>query len=189
MAGSLFDQLKKSGLVDDKKVKKIQQEKRQQVKQSKANKAKKGTQVEQSEAAILAAKAAEQKLQRDRELNQQRQKEQEHKAKRAELKQIIETNLITDFSGEIAYNFSDDGRVKTLYVNESTQKALTKEKILIVRFKNKNGDYALIKSELAEKITQRDSSMIVKNESLNSKLSQEDADYYAKFEVPDDLIW
>ena len=189
MAGSLFDQLKKSGLVDDKKAKKIQQEKRQQAKQSKANKAKKGTQVQQSEAALLAAKAAEEKLQRDRALNKQRQSEQEHKARKAELKQIIETNRLTDYSGDIAYNFSDNGNVKSLYVNEATQKSLMKDKLLIVRFKDSKSAYSLVKSELSDKIETRDSGVIVKNDSLNPKLSKEDEDYYSKFEIPDDLIW
>lgn len=186
MAGSLFDQLKKSGLVDEKKAKKIQQEKRQQTKQNKANKPKKGTQTEQSEAAILAAKVAEEKVQRDRDLNQQRKNEQVEKAKKAELKQLLESHQLKDFSGDIAYHFSDSGTVKTLYVNTATQKALTKEQILIVRF---NNAYVLVRSELAAKIEARDSSVIVKNESLNTKLSQEDEDYYAKFEIPDDLVW
>ena len=36
MAGSLFDQLKKAGLVDEKKAKKVKQEKYQQTKQNKS---------------------------------------------------------------------------------------------------------------------------------------------------------
>lgn len=191
MAGSLFDQLKKSGLVDDKKAKKIQQEKRQAAKQSKANKSKKGqNQAPINEAAELAAKAAAEKAKRDKKLNQQRQQEQAEKAKKAELKQIIETHQLKNYAGDVAYNFSDNGVVKTLYVNEQTQQSLAKEKLIIVRFATgKASDYALIPAEQTDKIEQRDSSVIVKNESLATKLSQEDEDYYAKFEIPDDLVW
>ncbi|MBO1924381.1 DUF2058 domain-containing protein [Thiomicrorhabdus sp. 6S3-12] len=187
MAGSLFDQLKKSGLVDDKRAKKVQREKQQQNKQKKANKSKKGQNGDpQNEAALLAAKAAEEKAQRDRELNQKRQQEQAEKAKQAELRQIIQSNQLKGYEGDIVYNFSDGTAVKTLNVNEKTQKGLASEKILIVRF---GKGYALIKAELQEKIEQRDASVIVKNESLETKLSKEDEDYYAKFEIPDDLVW
>lgn len=185
MAGSLFDQLKKSGLVDDKRAKKVQREKQQQNKQQKANKAKKGER-QQNEAAQLAAKAAEEKALRDRELNLKRQQEQAQKAKQAELKQIIQSNMLKGFEGEIAYNFADNNAVKTLQVNDKTQKALAKEQLHIVRF---NNGYALVKNEVLEKIEQRDPSVIVKNESLETKLSKEDEDYYSKFEIPDDLVW
>ncbi|QKI89340.1 DUF2058 domain-containing protein [Thiomicrorhabdus xiamenensis] len=187
MAGSLFDQLKKSGLVDDKRAKKVQREKQQQNKQKKANKSKKGQGGNsQNEAALLAAKAAEEKAQRDRELNQKRQQEQAEKAKHAELRQLIQSNQLKGYEGDIAYNFSDGTAVKTLKVNEKTQRGLAGEKILIVRF---GKGYALISAELQEKIEQRDASVIVRNESLQTQLSKEDEDYYAKFEIPDDLIW
>ncbi|CAN8139012.1 DUF2058 domain-containing protein [uncultured Thiomicrorhabdus sp.] len=185
MAGSLFDQLKKSGLVDDKRAKKVQREKQQQNKQQKANKAKKGER-QQNEAALLAVKAAEEKAQRDKELNQKRQQEQAEKAKQAELKQIIQSNQLKGYEGDIAYNFADGSNVKTLHINEKTQKALAKEQLLIVRF---GKSYALLNADQQEKIEQRDASVIVKNESLETKLSKEDEDYYSKFEIPDDLVW
>lgn len=186
MAGSLFDQLKKSGLVSDKKAKQVQHQKRQQAtKQNKTKKSNKG-ETPQNEAALLAAKAAEEKTQRDRELNQQRQQQQAEKAQKAELRQIIESNQLKNFDGDIAYNFADDHSVKTLNVNAQTQKALANEQLHIVRF---NNGYALVKSEVLEKIEQRDSSVIVRNQSLETQLSKEDEDYYAKFEIPDDLVW
>lgn len=185
MAGSLFDQLKKSGLVDDKKAKKIQREKQQQVKKQKANKSKKGT-VEQSEASKLAQKAAQEKAKRDQALNQQRQQEQAQKARLAELKQIIESNLLKNFEGDITYHFADGEKVQSLQVNAKTQKGLANEHLHLVHH---NQGYAIVRTEILEKIIQRDPNVVVKGKSLATQLSQEDQDYYAKFEIPDDLVW
>lgn len=182
MAGSLFDQLKSSGLVDDKKAKKIQREKQQQRKQ---NKPKKGQTV-QSEAAKLAQQAAQEKAKRDQELNQKRQQEQAEKAKQAELRQIIESNQVKDFAGDISYNFADDNAVKTLHVNSKTQRNLMNESLRIARF---NNGYVLLPVEAADKVELRDKSILIALAEEDSTMSEEDKAYYAKFEIPDDLVW
>lgn len=186
MAGSLFDQLKKSGLVSDKKAKQVQHQKRQQLtQQQKAKKSKKAI-VEPTEAQKLAAQAAEEKAARDKALNDQRKQEQLEKERKAELKQIIESNRLQDFSGEIAYQFADGETVKTLYVNEKTQKSLAKERLQIVHF---NCGYALVADEVIDRIVQRDPNALVKGKSLETELSEEDKAYYDKFAIPDDLVW
>ncbi|MDX1352478.1 MAG: DUF2058 domain-containing protein [Thiomicrorhabdus sp.] len=185
MAGSLFDQLKKSGLVNDKKAKQIQREKQQQSKKSRANKSKKGQTVA-SEAAQLAAKAAQEKAEHDKQLNIQRQQQQAQKAKQAELLQIIEANQLKDYQGDIAYNFADGVQVKTLNVSAKVQKQLSSEALCIARFK---GGYALISAEAAEKVKQRDETVLIIAKSHDESMSEEDKAYYARFEVPDDLIW
>ncbi len=185
MAGSLFDQLKKSGLVDDKKAKQVQRQKQQQSKKNRANKAKKGQALE-SDAAKLAAKAAAEKAERDRQLNQQRQQQQNLKAQQAELKQIIASNQLKGFEGDISYNFADNNKVKTLNVNAKTHKQLVAETLRIARF---NGGYALIPAQAVEKITQRDASLLIPLSTADDGLSDEERDYYAKFEIPDDLVW
>lgn len=185
MAGSLFDQLKNSGLVNDKKAKQVQREKQQQSKKNKANKAKKGEKV-LSESAKLAAQAAQEKAERDRQLNAQRQQEQAQKSKQAELLQIIESNRISGYEGDIAYNFVDGSSVKTLNVNVKVQKQLISEALRIARFKE---GYVLVSAEAAEKICLRDDSILISLENQDDSMSQEDKDYYAKFEIPDDLVW
>lgn len=185
MAGSLFDQLKKSGLVDEKKARKAKQEQHQQNKKSRANKVKKG-QVVVSEAAQLAAKAAEEKAARDRQLNRERQQEQAKKAAQAEVRQVIESNQIKGFEGEVVYNFADGKQVKSLNVNPKTHKGLSTERIRIARF---SGGYVLVDSEAAEKIDQRDKAILIPIAGSNDSISQEDQDYYAQFEIPDDLVW
>ncbi|MDG4812535.1 DUF2058 domain-containing protein [Hydrogenovibrio sp. 3SP14C1] len=182
MAGSLFDQLKKSGLVDEKKAKKVKREKYQQ---SKQNKSKKG-QTTQTEATKLAAEAAQQKSERDRQLNQERQQQQAQKAAKAELYQLIDSNRLKNVDGDIAYNFVDGTAVKTLNVNADTHKRLVADKIRIAKFK---GGYALLPETIIEKVAQRDSSVLIPLAQKDDTLSKEDEEYYAQFEVPDDLIW
>lgn len=182
MAGSLFDQLKKAGLVDEKKAKKAKQEKYQQTKK---NKGKKG-EVQQSEAAKLAAEAAQQKAERDRQLNLERQQQQAKKALQAELRQVIESNRLKNTNGDIAYNFADDNKVKTIYVNAEIHKRLSADKIRIARF---SGDYALVPDTAVEKIEQRDKDVLIPLAGVDESLSKEDQDYYAQFEIPDDLVW
>ncbi|WP_019895838.1 DUF2058 domain-containing protein [Hydrogenovibrio halophilus] len=186
MAGSLFDQLKSSGLVDEKKAKQVQREKHQQNKKSKANKAKKG-QKQTSQSAQLAQEAAQKQAEQAQLLNQQRAQEQAQKALQAELKQIIENSQIKGYAGDIQYHFVDDGQMQTLQVNAKTQQQLSKESLRIVRFKQ---GYALIPKETANKIAQRDASCLVAVPSdKDENLSAEDEAYYAKFKIPDDLIW
>lgn len=183
MAGSLFDQLKKAGLVDDKKAQKAKKEKYQQTKQ---NKGKKGQQPVLNDAAKLATEAAKQKADRDLQLNLERKQQQEKKAALAELRQIIESNRMSGFEGDVAYNFADESTVKTLNVNKKTQRALVAGTIRLARFV---GSYALIPAEAADKVGLRDSSILIPLAAVDESISQEDQDYYAQFEVPDDLIW
>ena len=185
MAGSLFDQLKKSGLVDDKKAKQIQRQKQQQSKKNKANKSKKGQAVE-SDAAKLAAQVSAEKAERDRVLNLERQQAQLKKAQQAEVLQIIKTNQIKAFEGETAFNFADDNKVKTLNVNKKIHQQLVAGSVRVARL---SSGYALIPEVAVAKILQRDAEVLIPLEVVDDSISEEDRDYYAKFEIPDDLVW
>lgn len=184
MAGSLFDQLKKAGLVDDKKAQKAKREKYQQTKQSKG---KKGQTSTLNEAAQLALKASQEKAERDLQLNLERKQQQEQRAALAELRQIIDSNRISGFEGEFAYNFADGKAVKTIHVNKKSQRSLMAGAVRLAR---SGESYVLIPSEAAERIEQRDATVLIPLTSdVDESLSQEDRAYYAQFEIPDDLIW
>lgn len=182
MAGSLFDQLKKSGLVNEHKAKQIKKEKYQQSKKQKGQK----TEPQENEAAKLAAEAAQLKAEKDRQLNLERQQQQAERAKLAELKQILQSNQLKSFEGELTFNFADDKQVKTLQVNAKTHKSLTNGKIRIARME---GAYMLIPDTAVEKVEQRDASVLIAFSNEDESISEEDRDYYAKFEIPDDLVW
>lgn len=182
MAGSLFDQLKKSGLVNEHKAKQIKKEKYQQSKKQK------GQQADplENEAAKLAAEAARLKAEKDRQLNLERQQQQAEKAKQAELKQILQSNQLKGFEGELTFNFADDKQVKTLRVNAKTQKGLINGRIRIARLAEA---YVLIPDTAVEKVEQRDASVLIAFSNEDESIPEEDRDYYAKFEIPDDLVW
>ncbi|MGC9386253.1 MAG: DUF2058 domain-containing protein [Hydrogenovibrio sp.] len=185
MAGSLFDQLKKSGLVNEHQAKKIKKEKYQQ---SKQHKSKKGAQAGQgdSDAAKLAAEAMRLKAEKDRQLNLERQQQQAETAKLAELKQLLQSNQLTDVAGDLTFHFADEKQVKTLQVNAQTRQGLVSGRIRIAR---QGGDYVLVPASVVEKIEQRDPTVLISLSDKDDALSEEDRDYYAKFAIPDDLIW
>ncbi len=182
MAGSMFDQLKKAGLVDKNKAKQLKKEKYQQ---AKSNKGKKNKQLI-SESAELAAKAKQKQAEKNLQLNQQRKAEQAIKEKQAQCVQIIQSNQIKDFTGEEEFSFADGTAVKTLNVKADIRKKLVAETIRIARFK---GGFVLITAEAAERITQRDENFLISNSKEDDGLSDADRDYYAQFEIPDDLVW
>ncbi|WP_044407010.1 DUF2058 domain-containing protein [Thiomicrospira microaerophila] len=182
MAGSLFDQLKKSGLVNEHKAKQIKKEKYQQSKQLKN---KKDVEAE-NDAAKRVAEAARLKAEKDRLLNLERQQQQAERAKQAELKQILQSNQLKGFGGEITFHFADGKQVKTLQVNPTTHQRLVSGKVRIARL---DGAYMLIPDTAVEKVERRDPRILIPFADKDNSISQEEQDYYAKFEIPDDLIW
>lgn len=181
MANSLFDQLKKTGLVDEKKAKKVKQSQYK----SKKQKGKKGTPAAVDEATLLAQKARAEKVERDRALNERRKAEAEQKAIAAQIRQLIETNRLTDSDGEVVYNFTDANVVKQLHISEAVHKHLVSGRLAIARL---DDSYALVPLPVAEKIRQRDPQCIILCASSETPEPAED-DPYADYQIPDDLMW
>jgi len=181
MGNSLFEQLKKTGLVDDKKAK---QAKHKQYK-NKKQKSRKGTPAPADEATLLAQKTHAEKVERDRQLNQAKKEEAEQKAIAAQIKQLIETNRIDDGGGDVVYNFTDANVVKRLYISQQTHAHLIAGRLAIARL---GDDYELVPVPVAEKIRQRDEQCIILCEpSAEDGLSEDDP--YADYKIPDDLMW
>ncbi|MBD3610418.1 MAG: DUF2058 domain-containing protein [Gammaproteobacteria bacterium] len=180
MANSLQDQFLKAGLVDKKKANKVKQQKHKQKKQKVA----KGT-VVVDENKLLAQKAMEEKAERDRELNRQKKEEEERKAIAGQIRQLISMNAQARDNAEIAYNFSDAGVVKKIYVTEVQQQQIISGRLTIVRL---DESYELVPSIVAEKIKQRDDSYIILQNDKDSEVTEQD-DPYADYQVPDDLMW
>ena len=180
MANSLQDQLLKAGLVDGKKIKQAKQAKKKQKKQQRQS----GTEVI-DENKQAAQKSRAEKAGRDRELNRQRDEEAQRKAVVAQIKQLIEINRLPKDKGDVAFNFSDNNKIKKIYVTEEFQVQLSKGRLAIVKL---NEQYEIVASPIAEKIAQRDqASVIVCNEAVG--LEEDEDDYYADYKIPDDLMW
>ncbi len=181
MAKSLQDQLLKAGLVDKDKAQKTR--KQQQKKKKQQTK----TGASDTDAAKLKAQQAiaEQK-ERDRKLNQQRQLEAEKKAIAAQIRQLIENNTLPRDGGEVAYKFNYQNKIKTIYVHEKHQKDLVAGRIAIVAL----GElFHLVPAPVADKIAQRDPDLVVKAKESSPAEAGSDDEYYAQFEIPDDLMW
>jgi len=177
---SLQEQLLKSGLVSTAQARSVKADKRKQVQQQRKHK------VEVvDEAKELAQKAQAEKAERDRELNQLRQQQEEQKQLAAQIKQMIDLNRLPLAEDGSAYNFTDDNKVKRLYVSETMRDQIAEGRLAIVKL---GQQYDVVPAEVAKKIQARDAaSVIVFNESNKTADVVDDA--YAAYQVPDDLIW
>ncbi len=177
MSKSLAEQLLKAGLGDAKKLKNIKKEQHK----ARVKAGKNGTVV--NEATLLAEQSRQQQVERDRLLNQQKKAEAEQKALAAQVKQLIEMNVISD-KGDIGFNFTDQNKVKKIYVSDKIQQQLVKGQIAIAR----NGDaYLLVPVQVAERIQQRVPEAVVLLNQKDEALDEDDP--YADFKIPDDLMW
>jgi uncharacterized protein YaiL (DUF2058 family) len=176
---SLQDQLLKAGVIDKNKAKKIKQEKHKQTKQQPKN------QPVVDETKELARRAQAEKAERDRETNRQRQAEADKRAIQAQIRQLIVSNRIPRGHGDATYQFSDQRKIKKLYVSHQLHDQLVRGLIAIARL---DDGYELIPAAVADKISQRDgSAILVHNTRSASDLAADDP--YAAYQIPDDLMW
>lgn len=187
---SLKDQLLKAGLIDSAKAQQADKEQRKQAHQktAKAQKqAKKTGEVVVDEAKLLAEKVLQAKAERSRELNRQQREQAEKKAIQAQIKQLIELNRIERGQGDIPYQFADGNKIKKIYLTAKLQDQLAYGVIALVKFAD---GYELIPRQVAEKIAQRDASLIlVQNSGSTALNTPAEDDPYAAYQIPDDLMW
>lgn len=177
MSKSLAEQLLKAGLGDAKKLKNIKKEQHKERVQAGKN----GQVVNQ--AAVLAEQARQAQIARDRELNQQKKAEADRKALVAQVKQLVEMNIITD-KGELGFNFTDGSKIKKIYVSEKVHQQLVKGLIAIAKL---GEQYHLVPIQIAEKIQLRQPEAIVLLNQQDAQAPEDDP--YADFKIPDDLMW
>lgn len=181
MGNTLFDQLKKTGLVDKNKANKIKQDKYK----NKKKKTKAGTANKIDESKLLAQKAQAENAERDRQINLQKKKQADRKAIAAQIHQLIERHGVQDQDGDITYNFTDEGVVKHIYVSEQGYKLLMSGRLAIAKLAE---GYELVPQPVAEKIKQRDPESIITAEH-STEVELDEDDPYADYEIPDDLMW
>jgi len=178
---SLQDQLLKSGLVSTAQAKSAKSDKRKQTQQQRKNNITVVDEVKE-----LALKAQAEKVERDRELNQSRQQQEEQKQLLAQVRQLIELNRQPRDADGLAYHFSDNNKIKTLYVSETMREQIIRGRLAIVKL---GEDYEVVPAEVAKKISLRNAaSVIVDNEPIVNAVDNTD-DPYSAFQIPDDLMW
>ena len=180
MGNSLFDQLKNSGLVDEKKAKQVKKDKHRQARQKKSKQAR---QVDEKK--LQSQQAQAEKAARDRELNRQHHQAAEKKASVAQIKQLVEINRIEDSHGELGFNFVDGKQVQRIYITAKLQDQLVQGRLAIVKLE---GSYNLVPARVAEKIKLREPSCVMLCNVPHSEASEAE-DPYADYRVPDDLTW
>jgi len=181
-ANPLQEQLLKAGLVKKSKVAEVARE------QNKARHAK--GPAETSEVQRQAEQARAEKVERDRALAAERKAQARINELRAQARQIIEDRKLPR-AGESEYRFTADGVIRSLLVDDTQRKQLTKGLLVIVRLDDR---FELLPRPAADKVRERDPGMIVLDHGQDPgaetpATSSEDDAYYAQFKVPDDLVW
>ncbi len=181
MGKSLADQLLGAGLVDEKKAKKIKKEKRKQDKQ-----VPKGALSEAEERRARLQREREAAAERDRERNRQRVAAEEAKARRAQVRQMLQQHG-QPVDGEIRFNFVDprSNKVKQLYVNTEAQNHLARGNLAICAH---GDDYTVVPANVAAKIAERVAEALIFRATPDASQPDED-DPYKDYPIPDDLMW
>ena len=181
-ANPLQEQLLKAGLVKKSKLAEVARE------QNKARHAKSPS--GPSEIQLEAERARAEKAERDRALAAERKAQARAAELRAQARQIIQDRKVPR-TGEGEYRFTADGAIRTILVNDDMRKVLSSGAMVIARLGDR---YELLPRAAADKVRERDASMIVLDHGQNggaepSVENSEDDAYYAQFKVPDDLVW
>jgi uncharacterized protein YaiL (DUF2058 family) len=179
VADSLQDQLRKAGLVNEKKLKKAQRVKHAQEMERKTHGA------ADDDPALAAQRARAEKAARDRALNEERDRQTSAKALAAQIRQLIELNRQPRDDGDIAFNFKDGRAIRKMLVTRRQQDGLAAGRLAIVKLDDR---YELVPTAAAAKIRQRDAASVILYHDAPSAEPDAD-DPYAKFKVPDDLDW
>ena len=183
MANSLQDQLLRAGAASKQQAQKVSTERRKLNKQKK----KKGSAAQLSESSKRSQQLQAEKAARDRELNRQRQEVANNKAINAQIQQLIELNRLPRDDSETAYNFVDGTMVRKIFVGPEMLAQLSRGVLAIAKF---GESYEVVPLVIAEKIRERDSSIIItSNQEEHIDNADEADDLYADYQVPDDLLW
>lgn len=190
MAGSLRDQLLKTGLVDEKKLKQAAKEQRDEKKQQHQQQkhAGKGAPTPADMARQRAAQLKAEQAERDRAINQKKQEAAARKALYTEVKQLINSNRIERKGGELPFRFRDGDKIEKIYVTDVLLKQLASGQAGITRIAK---EYIVVPAEAMTRLKERDpqnqTRMWISLATEIEKPAEDDP--YAQYQVPDDLMW
>ena len=181
MGNSLQDELLKAGLIDKGRLEKAKKQGKQQARQQRQGKAAKA----KAKKARQPTPAELEKRARDRELEQQRAEVRRQREVAAEVRQLVRNNRHPriERDDDQAFHFENKGKIKRIYVSPETHALIAAGKLVIV---NDNGVFELVPPAIAEKIRQRNPSLVI---DLPEEQGSAEDDPYAEFKVPDDLMW
>lgn len=179
MSLSLRDQLLQAGLLTQKQAqqsKKEQQRERQQQK--------KGQPPAPDAAKQAAQRAADEKAARDQELNRQQKEKAEQKARRAQVKQLVDANRLPRLDTEDLYNFADGTRIRRIPADATRRQQLIAGQLMIVR---SDGRYEVVPAAIAARVAELDPRAVIARNDARETVDENDP--YKDYVVPDDLTW
>ena len=176
---SLQDQFLKAGLIDKNKAKQVSQDKSKQKKAELRS----GTQTV-DEVRLAALETQRKNAERAREMNAQRDAAATQKAILAQIAQMVQKNRQSKGNGDIAYNYTHNNKIERMFVSAAVQQNLVAGRLVIVC---QGGATELVPRVIADKIAERDASMVVRVKKSSTEVEADDP--YAAFQIPDDLMW
>lgn len=177
MANSLHEQLLKAGLAKKHQVAAAAREQ---------NQARHGKGTAPAADAVDARQLQAERAERDRALAAEQKAQARLKEQQAQIRQIVETKKVAR-EGDIAYRFVDGGAMRTIYVNTTLRTQIAKGVLVVVAH---GGGYELLPRAAAAMIIERGGHIALDHGTGPTDTPpDDDAAYYAKFQVPDDLVW
>jgi hypothetical protein len=178
MGSTLQDQFLKMGLVDKKQVEKVKKAQHQK----KIDKKSKNI---TTESKVQAQQALVEKKQRSMLANRKKNEEAKEQETAARIRQLIETSRLSMSNGETLYNFTDNNKIKRLYLQKDTVEQLSNGTLAIVK---QAGEYQIVPARIAQEVESFNKNLVVVHHS-SGKNSPVDEDPYDQFKIPDDLMW
>jgi uncharacterized protein YaiL (DUF2058 family) len=179
MSLSLRDQLLQAGLINEKQA----QARNQPRHERKARAEKKPEVVDEKTLALRKAEA--EKREKDLAANRALIEKVGQKARRAEIRQLVDQHKLPKLDSEEFYNFVSGKKVKRMPVDAARRAQLVSGALVIV---NCDGNYEIVPGKIGERIRERDPGVVLTH-APESKTSPDASDPYKDYVVPDDLIW
>jgi hypothetical protein len=177
MSLSLREQLLQAGLGTKKQAKQAEHQNRPQPRSKPA---------QPSPQALAAQQAQAAKAARDQELNRKQQEKAEKKARRAQVRQVIEQNRVVRPESDEYYNFIDGKMIRRMAVTAPLREQLTRGELVPVRY---SGHYELVPVAVIPRIEEIDASVLIQQGTAEEGKAGDENDPYKDFVVPDDLTW
>ncbi|MEW6990067.1 DUF2058 domain-containing protein [Colwelliaceae bacterium 6441] len=181
---SLQEQLLKAGLSTKQKARQANSDKRKKNKQKRS-----GVEIEatlQEKVKQDLAKSQQEKQARDNALNAEKKQQLEKKEQKLRILQILQHHQIKQCSGESEYNYTFGSKIKKLYLDTTTHRALVNGRLALC---GQDDTTYIVTAETAAKLAELDSQVILlQNERVAADQVDED-DPYADYQIPDDLMW
>ncbi|NQZ79400.1 MAG: DUF2058 domain-containing protein [Colwellia sp.] len=181
---SLQEQLLKAGLTTKQKARQANTDTRKQNKQKRSGVAHGASLQEQVKQDLKVSK--QEKFAKDLALNADKKQELAEKEQHLRMQQILQSHQIKNVNGESEYNYTFANKIKKLFVDAITHKALVNGRLALCGLDDVT---YIVTTETAGKLALlSDSVVLVQNDKVITEDTDED-DPYADFQIPDDMMW